>query len=115
MEKILNTAALRALEKQVALGEISYGKMVEIINEKAFIQLCNGIEKANNRWVSVNDELPKQNQRVIFYSKKYDLQAIADFRTGVFMYGGERYRIDEISHWQPLLTHPTNKGDNNGK
>lgn len=107
VEKILNTAALRALEKQVVLGQISYGKMVEIINEKAFLQLCNGIEKANNKWISVKDKLPNHNQRVIFYSEKYELQAIADFKVDVFLYGEARYRIDEVSHWQNLLLTPT--------
>jgi hypothetical protein len=32
---MIKVADLRALEKQVAQGEISYGKMVEIINSKA--------------------------------------------------------------------------------
>lgn len=35
MRKFLIIAELRALEKQVALGEISYSKMVELLNEKA--------------------------------------------------------------------------------
>lgn len=35
MRKFLITAELRALEKQVSKGEISYGKMIEILNEKA--------------------------------------------------------------------------------
>lgn len=34
-DKFLITANLRALEIQVSKGEISYGKMIEIINEKA--------------------------------------------------------------------------------
>lgn len=35
MRKFIITAELRAIEKQVALGEISYSRMVEILNEKA--------------------------------------------------------------------------------
>jgi hypothetical protein len=34
-KKLLIVADLRSLEKQVSLGEISYSKMIEIINEKA--------------------------------------------------------------------------------
>jgi hypothetical protein len=34
MEKLLKVADMRALEKQVNLGEISYSKMIEIINQK---------------------------------------------------------------------------------
>jgi len=45
MEKILKVSDMRILEKRVAKGEISYSRMVEIINEKAFLQLCNGIQK----------------------------------------------------------------------
>lgn len=46
MCKILNTAGLRALEKKVALGEISYGKIVEIINDK-FHKHYSELEKLN--------------------------------------------------------------------
>jgi transcription elongation factor GreA-like protein len=35
MRKFIITAELRSLEKQVSLGEISYSKMIEILNEKA--------------------------------------------------------------------------------
>lgn len=35
MRKLLIVAEMRALEKQVNLGEISYSLMIEIINEKA--------------------------------------------------------------------------------
>ena len=35
MEKFIITAELRDLEKQVSLGEISYSRMIELLNEKA--------------------------------------------------------------------------------
>lgn len=35
MRKLLIVSEMRALEKQVNLGEISYSRMIEIINEKA--------------------------------------------------------------------------------
>lgn len=41
MEKLLRVADMRDLEKQVAKGEISYSRMVEIINEKHFLSLVN--------------------------------------------------------------------------
>jgi hypothetical protein len=37
MDKFLKTAELKDLEKKVAKGEISYSKMVEEINLKAYI------------------------------------------------------------------------------
>jgi hypothetical protein len=39
MEKLFRTAELRDLEQQVTKGEISYSRMVEILNEKHFIKL----------------------------------------------------------------------------
>jgi hypothetical protein len=41
MEKLLRVADMRDLEKQVSKGEISYSRMVEIINEKHFLSLVN--------------------------------------------------------------------------
>lgn len=49
MEKIITLTELRKLNAKVSNGKISAGKMVEIINEKAFIQLCKGIEKQNEQ------------------------------------------------------------------
>lgn len=39
MEKIFTVALLRDLEKQVQKGEISYSRMVEILNERASVLL----------------------------------------------------------------------------
>lgn len=39
MEKLLKVAEMRDLEKQVSMNEISYSRMVEIINEKHFFKL----------------------------------------------------------------------------
>jgi hypothetical protein len=45
MDKLLKVADMRKLHKQMALGEISYSRMVEIINEKANKQTKKAIEK----------------------------------------------------------------------
>lgn len=39
MERLLRVAELRDLESRVSKGEISYSRMVEIINEKHFLKL----------------------------------------------------------------------------
>jgi hypothetical protein len=39
MEKLLRVADMRDLEKKVTKGEISYSRMIEIINEKHFLKL----------------------------------------------------------------------------
>ena len=57
-------------------------------------------------WVDVKEKLPNENDKVIVFSERYKMQFIAEFRTGVFIFGGARYRIDEVSHWQPLLLPP---------
>lgn len=36
MDKFIITAEMRDLENQVSLGEISYSRMIEILNEKAY-------------------------------------------------------------------------------
>lgn len=41
MEKLLRIADMRDLESQVSKEQISYSRMVEIINEKYFIELVN--------------------------------------------------------------------------
>lgn len=67
MEKILIVADMRALEKQVLQGDISYTRMIEIINEKAFIQLCNGIKKhidEKSKLLKKIEDLKKQNSRL---------------------------------------------------
>ena len=57
-------------------------------------------------WVDVKQQLPKEGDKVIFYSTRYDMQATAEFRTGVFIFGGARYSLVVVSHWQPLLLPP---------
>ena len=60
MENILTIADMKDLGRQLIDGDISYSRMVEIINEKAFIQLCNGIEKQ----VLKNKELQLENEKL---------------------------------------------------
>ena len=43
--KFITIAELRDLEKQVTLGEISYSRMVEIINEKAELYYRNKLKE----------------------------------------------------------------------
>ena len=45
MYKLLKVADMRKLHKQMALGEISYSRMVEIINEMANEQTKKAIER----------------------------------------------------------------------
>ena len=51
MEKVFKVADIRDLEQKVTLGEISYGKMVELMNEKAE-QHYSKVKKLNEPAVS---------------------------------------------------------------
>ena len=51
MEKVFKVADIRDLEQKVALGEISYSKMVELMNEKAE-QHYSKVKKLNEPAVS---------------------------------------------------------------
>ena len=61
MEKFITVSEMRELEKQVSLGEISYSRMVEILNEKANIILLNADyvrylqERLKNWHIAFND------------------------------------------------------------
>jgi hypothetical protein len=48
MEKLLRVAEMRDLDQQVAKGEISYSRMVEIINEKSNERFTEILRQRNN-------------------------------------------------------------------
>ena len=54
MDKVFKVADIRDLEQKVALGEMSYSRMVEILNEKAE-QHYSKVKKLNEPAVSGNE------------------------------------------------------------
>ena len=60
MEKVFKVADIRDLEQKVALGEISYSKMVELMNEKAE-QHYSKVKKLNEPAVSGSAYIAKLN------------------------------------------------------
>jgi hypothetical protein len=60
-------------------------------------------------WISVNDGLPRQNQKVDVWSKDgRDINCI--FENGKFTLGDDFYIvISEVTHWMPLPKPPTAK------
>lgn len=54
MEKLLKVAEMRDLEKQVLKGEISYSRMIEIINEKHFLKLVELRQSLNPKKSNTN-------------------------------------------------------------
>ena len=52
MEKVFKVADIRDLEQKVALGEMSYSRMVEVLNEKAE-EHYSKVKKLNEPAVSI--------------------------------------------------------------
>lgn len=72
MEKLLRTAEMRDLEKQVTKGEISYSRMVEIINEKHFMSLINLRQELSFNKVNFLEEVikvMKQSYGIKYFSE----------------------------------------------
>lgn len=97
MEKLLKVADMRALEKKVCLGEISYTKMIEIINMKHFkalIELRHGVANGKFVWKSFEDKKPIKGRKIIWWGRIYGFEEIEWYRNcNKFLnkYG--------ISHW----------------
>jgi hypothetical protein len=75
MEKIITLTELRKLNANVVSGKITSLRMVEIINEKAFVQLCKGLEKLvkNNKDKIIGYEWhnEKTGHAIIDYDTEY--------------------------------------------
>ena len=59
MEKVFKVADIRDLEQKVALGEISYSRMVEMLNEKAE-EHYSKVKKLNEPAVSKCDSIERE-------------------------------------------------------
>lgn len=82
MEKIITLTELRKLNAKVSNGDISAVKMVEIINEKAFIQLCKGIESFKIKQAEFLIEFTGEKKVVAYEWHNYDTgHAIVDYNT----------------------------------
>ena len=81
MGKIFKVAHIRSLERDVANGEISYGKMVEILNQSAYNHFvvdenCN-LQNVNKRYlVEASDGLNRKNCIVVALNKKEAWQTL---------------------------------------
>lgn len=116
--KIITVALLRDLETQVHIKqEISYSRMVEILNEKASQQVTAATEEMRKRiqeleaqvpkWISVEDRLPDKMDPVLI------LTSYGKIATAYFGYGSEpdhgwvdwmrqEHTYGSVTHWMPL-------------
>lgn len=60
MKKVFKVADIHELLKQVSLGEISYSRMVEIMNEMAY-------EAYGNNSVTFDEDISKEDLNRLFY------------------------------------------------
>jgi len=58
MEKVFKVADIRDLEQKVALGEMSYSRMVEVLNEKTE-EYYNKVKKLNEPAVSKSEDIER--------------------------------------------------------
>lgn len=59
MEKVFKVADIRDLEQKVALGEMSYSRMVEVLNEKAE-EHYSKVKKLNEPAVSKSEDIERE-------------------------------------------------------
>lgn len=96
--KFIITAELRALEKEVALGEMSYSRMIEILCEKAN-------EYSKPEWISVKDmtfEHLKEGDGVLTLDEKGNIIPYRFFLGGLNMIGEYSDNNRKITHWLPI-------------
>lgn len=72
MEKVFKVADIRDLEQKVALGEMSYSRMVEVLNEKAE-EHYSKVKKLNEPVVSNNEvSVETEKHKCINCGKEYE-------------------------------------------
>ena len=118
MTKPFITAFVKDLEGQVSRGEISYSRMVELLNEKAI-----SWASSQDGWVDVKTELPKceEQHRLTFSSGKllvYTNEGIdideylkhyKNTEKGLKLFSEEWSRNDTITHWKEVKSPQTTK------
>lgn len=75
------------------------------------IDAAYNIAESIPNWISVYDELPKENERIIAYNGVFNEIHLCDFHDGIFedFYGP----FDgTITHWMPLPEAPRKEADN---
>lgn len=70
MKKVFKIADIRNLERQVANGEITYSRMVEILNEKAYYEyIVNRTDDKNKCTWKAWNEKPIEEKVVEIYDE----------------------------------------------
>lgn len=91
---------------------IDADKLIEKLNKNSIFRTVTNAEDKNaieiieeqptvNNWISVDDRLPEDNERVLIYVK-WDCILIALRRNGEWNGHWENYEDDEVLAWMPL-------------
>lgn len=93
MKKAITLGLMRDLEKQVHLGEISYSRMVEILNEKKVTVWHTQFHKPE---YSKDDE--SFSKQVLIYSPRLDIHSIGwfDFQHDKWTHIGDEEMADFV-------------------
>lgn len=67
-----------------------------------------------DRWISIDDKLPKEGQQVIIYFKQtgidimkyHDLEGTEDEKMGKNLFTGRGFLTDDVTDWMPLPNIP---------
>lgn len=95
-DKTLNNMRKSELIELLHVAEHNYDSLMWFYNNAVNVN----IDKLN-KWISVEERLPKDNVRVLIQTE-WDCQLIALRRNGVWNGHWENYDDDEVLYWQPL-------------
>lgn len=85
-------------------------------DDKLFIDLkeyAEAYHKERSGWINVKDRLPDEFENIIVWNGEYvydDVRIInnGEYWTHVSGYDYDSYRINGVTHWQPLPAPPSN-------
>jgi hypothetical protein len=91
------------------------GKDERVINSDEFDTVANQIINLfNNQWISVNDKLPGERERVLcLYEDDYALIGFVDINGSFTLYWADGKATEDedrpVTHWMPLPSKPISK------
>lgn len=89
IEKFIKTADLRVLEKQVSLGEISYSRMIEILNEKSD-------EYAMQEAIGFAEWIEKQGWKRVYVDNTNIEAWVNVIEHDIFLIHGSKYQSENL-------------------